>query len=173
VYGELIADGVHVHPAMMRLLVKLLGSQRTIVITDALAGAGVPDAIFEFNGQRASVVGGAAQLDDGTITGSVLTMDQALRNVLAITGLPLQEAVRMLTANPARAAGVADRKGLLTPGYDADLLIFDGSLTLQATMRGGAFVYATEEWLERLSTVAAPLASITPRPGAPRARGES
>ena len=174
VYGEIIADGVHVHPAMLRLLVKLLGPERSVVITDALAGAGVPDAVFEFNGQRASVVGGVAQLDDGTITGSVLTMDQALRNVLAMTGLSLQEAVGMLTANPARAAGVGDRKGLLTPGYDADLLIFDASLTLQATMRGGAFVYATEEWLERLSTVSAPLApSATTQHNAPRARGEN
>jgi N-acetylglucosamine-6-phosphate deacetylase len=174
VYGEIIADGVHVHPAMVRLLVKLLGPERSIVITDALAGAGVPDAVFEFNGQRASVVGGVAQLDDGTITGSVLTMDQALRNILAITGLSLREAIGMLTANPARAAGVADRKGLLTPGYDADLLIFDGSLNLQATMRGGAFVYATEEWLDRLSTVSAPLAtSATTQQDAPRARGRN
>jgi N-acetylglucosamine-6-phosphate deacetylase len=61
---------------MLRLLVKLLGPERSVVITDALAGAGVPDAVFEFNGRRASVVGGVAQLDDGTITGSVLTMDQ-------------------------------------------------------------------------------------------------
>jgi cytosine/adenosine deaminase-related metal-dependent hydrolase len=99
-------------------------------------------------------------------------MDQALRNVLSMTGLSLREAVGMLTANAARAAGAADRKGLLTPGYDADILIFDGSLTLQATMRGGAFVYATEEWLERLSTISAPLApSATTQHGAPRARG--
>jgi len=104
----------------------------------------------------------------------VLTMDQALRNILAITGLSLRESVGMLTVNPARAAGVGDRKGLLTPGYDADVLIFDGSLTLQATMRGGAFVYATEEWLERLSTISASLAPITTtRHGAPRARGRN
>jgi N-acetylglucosamine-6-phosphate deacetylase len=163
VYAELIADGVHVHPAMFRLLVNLFGPQRTIVITDALAGAGVPDAIFEFNGQRASVVGGVAQLDDGTITGSVLTMDQALRNVLEITGMSLQNAVGMLTANPARAVGVGDRKGLLAPGYDADILIFDAALTLQATIRGGAFVYATEEWLERLSSVSMPLPATAPQ----------
>jgi N-acetylglucosamine-6-phosphate deacetylase len=171
VYAELIADGVHVHPAMFRLLVKVFGPQRTIVITDALAGAGVPDAVFDFNGQRASVVGGVAQLDDGTITGSVLTMDQALRNVLEFTGIPLQEAVGMLTINPARAAGVADRKGLLAPGYDADILIFDAALTLQAAVRGGAFVYATEEWLERLSSVSAPLAATAERHAAPRAGG--
>jgi N-acetylglucosamine-6-phosphate deacetylase len=170
VYAELIADGVHVHPAMFRLLVKLLGPQRTIVITDALAGAGVPDAVFEFNGQHATVVGGVAQLDDGTITGSVLTMDQALRNILEITGISLQNAVGMLTANPARAVGVDDRKGLLAPGYDADMLVFDASLMLQATIRSGAFVYATEEWLERLSSVSMPLPAAAPQHVAPRAR---
>jgi N-acetylglucosamine-6-phosphate deacetylase len=170
VYAELIADGVHVHPAMFRLLVKLLGPQRTIVITDALAGAGVPDAVFEFNGQHATVVGGVAQLDDGTITGSVLTMDQALRNILEITGISLQNAVGMLTANPARAVGVDDRKGLLAPGYDADILVFDASLMLQATIRSGAFVYATEEWLERLSSVSMPLPAAAPQHVTPRAR---
>jgi N-acetylglucosamine-6-phosphate deacetylase len=156
-YAELIADGVHLHPAMARLLIKLLGPARSVVITDALAGAGMPDAVFEFNGRRARVVDGVAQLDDGTFAGSILTMDQALRNVLAMTGLPLQKAVGMLTANPARAAGVASRKGLLAPGYDADILLFDAALTLQATMRGGVFVFATDEWLERLSAASAPL----------------
>ena len=81
VAGELIADGVHVHPAMAQVLIKLLGSDRTILITDALAGAGSDNGAFEFAGQRARVVGGAARLSDGTLTGSVLTMDQALRNV--------------------------------------------------------------------------------------------
>jgi N-acetylglucosamine-6-phosphate deacetylase len=173
VYAELIADGVHVHPAMLRLLVNLLGPQRTIVITDALAGAGVPDAVFEFNGQRASVVGGVAQLDDGTITGSVLTMDQALRNILKITEISLQQAVGMLTINPARAVGVGDRKGLLAPGYDADILIFDAALTLQAAVRGGAFVYATDDWLERLSSVSLPLPATAPLHVVPRAQGDS
>src|SRR5947209_11553293 len=82
VRGELIADGVHVQPPAMNALVKLLGPERTIVITDALAAAGVSDATFDFAGQPARVIRGAARLFDGTITGSVLTMDQALRNVL-------------------------------------------------------------------------------------------
>src|SRR5260370_19549933 len=85
VRGELIADGVHVHPAAMNALVKLLGPERTIVITDAVAGAGVPKASFHFAGQPAQVIRGAARLSDGTITGSILTMDQALRNMLEMT----------------------------------------------------------------------------------------
>jgi N-acetylglucosamine-6-phosphate deacetylase len=150
VRGELIADGVHVHPAAMRVLMRALGAQRTIIITDAQAAAGVPDATFEFAGQPARVVGGAARLADGTIAGSVLTMDQALRNVLDLGGVSLSQAVGMLTLNPAQAAGVAQRKGRLRAGYDADLLIFDAALTLQATLCRGVVAFSTENWRERL-----------------------
>lgn len=150
VYGELIADGVHVHPAAMSALVKLLGPERTIVITDALAGAGLQDATFEFAGQPARVINGAAHLADGTITGSVLTMDQALRNVMLMTGVSLQQAIGMLTLNPAHSAQVAQRKGRLEVGFDADLLIFDQSMTLQATLCRGEVAFATDEWRERL-----------------------
>jgi N-acetylglucosamine-6-phosphate deacetylase len=153
VCGELIADGVHVHPAAMNALVKLLGPERTIVITDALAAAGVPEATFDFAGQPAKVIRGAARLSDGTITGSVLTMDQALRNVLQMTGVSLQQAVGMLTLNPARAAQVSYRKGHLQAGYDADVLIFDQSLALQATICRGTVAFANDEWRERLSAV--------------------
>lgn len=151
VRGELIADGVHVHPAAMHALVKMLGPERTIIITDALAGAGLDDATFEFAGQPAHVIHGAAHLDDGTITGSVLTLDQALRNVLHMTGVSLSQAAGMLTFNPARSAQVAQRKGCLQAGYDADLTIFDQSMTLQATICRGEVAYATDEWRERFS----------------------
>ena len=153
VRGELIADGVHVHPAAMNALVKMLGPERIIVITDALAAAGVPEATFDFAGQPAKVIRGAARLSDGTITGSVLTMDQALRNLLQMTEVSLQQAVGMLTLNPAYAAQVSDRKGRLKAGYDADILIFDQSLTLQATLCKGAIAFATDEWRERLSAL--------------------
>jgi len=153
VRGELIADGVHVHPAAMNALVKLLGPERIVVITDALAGAGASEATFDFAGQPAKVIRGAARLTDGTITGSVLTMDQALRNMLLMTEVSLQHAVGMLTLNPALAAQVSHRKGRLKVGYDADLLIFDQSLALQATICKGAIAFATDEWSERLAAL--------------------
>ncbi|GAC1350999.1 MAG: N-acetylglucosamine-6-phosphate deacetylase [Ktedonobacteraceae bacterium] len=153
VRGELIADGVHVHPAAMNALVKMLGPERTVVITDALSAAGVPKAPFDFAGQPAQVLFGAARLSDGTITGSVLTMDQALRNMLQMTEVSLQQAVGMLTINPAHAAQVAHRKGCLQVGYDADLLIFDQSLALQATICRGAVAFATDEWRERFAVL--------------------
>lgn len=153
VRGELIADGVHVHPAAMHALVRMLGPERTIVITDALAGAGLADATFDFAGQPAHVIHGAAHLDDGTITGSILTMDQALRNVLLMTGVSLQQAAAMLTFNPARSARLSHRKGCLQADYDADLTIFDQSMTLQATLCRGKVAYATHEWRDRLSAL--------------------
>src|SRR5450432_1034269 len=151
VSGELIADGVHVLPPAMNALVKLLVPERTIVITDALAGAGLSNATFDFAGQVAHVIHGAAHLEDGTITGSVLTMDQALRNVLLMTVVSLQQAVGMLTLNPARPAQVSQRKGRLEIGYDADLIIFDQSMKLQATLCRGEVAFATDEWRERLT----------------------
>jgi N-acetylglucosamine-6-phosphate deacetylase len=150
VYGEIIADGIHVHPAMMRALLKLMGPERAIIITDALAGAGTEDGAFEFGGQPARVIRGAARLADGTITGSVLTMEQALRNVMSMTSVTLSEASAMLSRNPARAAHVAETKGLLQPGYDADLLIFDDALALQATYCRGELAFATEAWRVRV-----------------------
>lgn len=151
VRGELIADGVHVHPAIMNVLVKVLGPERTIVITDALAAAGIDDPTFEFAGQPAHVICGAAHLADGTLTGSVLTMDQALRNMLTMTEATLPEAVGMLTTNPAQAIHVDNRKGCLQSGYDADLLIFDADLNLQATICCGTLAFATDTWRKRLS----------------------
>ena len=151
VTGEVILDGMHVHPAVVRMLATLLGSRRLVGITDALAGAGLSSATFEFAGQRAHVEEGVARLEDGTITGSVLTMDQALRNFLEITGVSLSDAVAALAANLARVAGAADRKGALSPGYDADLLIFDESLTLCATLCKGRLAYASPEWVAKLS----------------------
>src|SRR5690606_23884464 len=104
-------------------------------------------------GQPARVVDGVAKLADGTLTGSVLTMEHALALLVHELGISLPEAVGMLTRNPARSAGVADRKGLLAPGYDADLLILDAGLRLQATICRGTLAYATPPWRERLATV--------------------
>jgi N-acetylglucosamine-6-phosphate deacetylase len=155
VQGELIADGVHVHPATARALIRALGAGRMVVVTDALPAAGLTEAIFTFGDQPAQIVGGVARLADGTIAGSLLTMDQGLRNVWAFAGGSLSEAIGMLTLNPARDAGVAGRKGLLQPGYDADLLILDGELQLQATICRGRLAFATPAWQPRLSAVPA------------------
>jgi N-acetylglucosamine-6-phosphate deacetylase len=149
--GELIADGVHVHPAMAAIVGKIFGPERLVVITDAQPGAGKEGATFEFAGQPLHVERGAARLADGAIAGSVLTMDEALRNALRMIGATLPEAVGMLTRNPARSIHLDDRKGWLRPGYDADLLLFSSDLTLQATFCRGQVAYATDAWRARLA----------------------
>jgi N-acetylglucosamine-6-phosphate deacetylase len=155
VRGELIADGVHVHPAALRIMINALGPERTIIVTDALSCAGLPDAEFTFAGQPARVIDGVARLSDGTITGSVLTTDQALRNLVQRVDVPLPAAVGMLTLNPAQSAAVADRKGRLQAGYDADLLIFDRELRLHATICRGRLAFATDAWRDRLALLTA------------------
>jgi N-acetylglucosamine-6-phosphate deacetylase len=157
VQGELIADGIHLHPAMLRLLVKVLGPERVVAVTDALAATGTSETTFTFNGRRARIVSGVARLENGTIAGSMLTMDQALRNVVSMTAVSLPAAVGMLTRNPARAVGAAARKGMLAPGYDADLALLDQRLAVQATIRGGVVIFASDEWRERLAGIVAPL----------------
>ncbi len=151
VFGEMIMDGLHVHPAMIDLFIRMLGPTRGIVVTDAQAGAGTqPGVIFEFGGQKTRVIDGAVRLEDGTLAGSALTMDRALRNVLRYTGISLSDAVRMLTLNPATSVHLDDRKALLKAGYDADLLIFDRDLNLQATICRGEVVFASGAWAKRL-----------------------
>ncbi|GBD21190.1 N-acetylglucosamine-6-phosphate deacetylase [bacterium HR28] len=150
-FGELIADGHHVLPAVMRVLVRALGSGRTVVITDAQPGAGLPPGTtFSFAGCLARVDSDVARLADGTIAGSVLTMDQALRVLVESVGVPLEDAALMLTTTPARAIGVDQRKGRLAPGYDADLVLLDRELRVQATFCRGHLAFASTDWLARV-----------------------
>ena len=122
---------------------------RPATLSPAVLRGLLRDPAFSFGGQQARVADGVAKLADGTLTGSVLTMDRALALLTRELGPALPAAVGMLTRNPARAARVGERKGALAPGYDADLLIFDADLRLQATFCRGALAYATPAWQER------------------------
>jgi N-acetylglucosamine-6-phosphate deacetylase len=141
IYAEFIADGVHLHPAIVDMIVRLKGPDRALLITDAISGAGMPDGDYELGGQKIVVKEGAVRLEDGTLAGSALTMDQAVRNVRAFTGRPLAECIRMATLTPARSIGVAGRKGSLEPGKDADIVILDRDLNVVTTMVGGKIVH--------------------------------
>lgn len=153
--AELIGDAVHVHPAAMRGLIRALGPERTVVITDAQPAAAVEpreDAHFDFAGQEAHVAGGVARLADGTIAGSIVTMAGALRNLVGPVGASLPEAATMLSRNPAEVAGAGERKGRLAPGYDADLLLFDQALRLHAAYCRARLAFATGDWTARLGS---------------------
>jgi N-acetylglucosamine-6-phosphate deacetylase len=139
-----IADGIHIHPAAFRLLVRLKGIRRMILTTDAIPATGLPEGIYEWGGQVVRVKGGHATLSDGTLYGSVLTMDQAVRNAMAFAGLPFAQAIRMAAENPARALGVR-RKGQLRPGADADLVLWDPDGFPIITFVRGEVVYRREQ----------------------------
>ena len=142
IYAEFIADGVHLHPAICNLIVKLKTPAKALLITDAISGAGMPDGEYELGGQKVVVSEGAVRLADGTLAGSCLTMDRAVRNIVKFTGRPLAECLQMATLTPARSIGVADRKGSLEPGKDADVVILTPDLEVVSTMVRGTVVYS-------------------------------
>jgi N-acetylglucosamine-6-phosphate deacetylase len=141
IYAQIIADLVHVHPAMINLLLRAKGIDRTVLITDAMRAAGLPDGEYDLGGQTVTVAEGQARLASGNLAGSTLTMDRAVRNVVQHLDLSIPDALHMATVTPAMALGVDDHKGRLQPGYDADLVLLDQQLCVQWTMVQGRFVY--------------------------------
>ena len=140
---EVIADGIHVHPAFLRLALRLRGAAAVALVTDAISAVGLSDGSYTFVGREVSVRGGAVRLDDGTLAGSVLTMDQAVRNMVNLVGLSWSEAIRMATLTPATIAGVSQRKGQIVPGAEADLVVLDGTGEVRETWRAGERVYVS------------------------------
>jgi len=141
VTAELIADTVHVHPGAMKLLIRSLGTDRVVLITDANAAAGLPDGTYEIGGRKRIVKDGRSVLEDGTIAGSTATMDTCVRNVHQIVGVPLPEAVRMASLNPARAMGLAGRIGSLHQGKAANLIVTDEDLNIYLTLVRGKIIH--------------------------------
>jgi len=144
-YAQLIVDGIHLHPAMVKLAVRAKSPARSILITDAIRGTGLPDGDYNFDGQVMSVRDGVSHTPEGSLSGSTLTMDQGLRNLINFTGLPLQEALPMATAVPAASIGLEGQKGVLAPGADADLIFLDAGLKVRKTMILGRTVYDWEK----------------------------
>ena len=147
---ELIADGVHVHPAALRLAVRLKGTDCVSLVTDAIQAAGLPDGEYRSHrhGETVRIVNGESRTADGTLAGSTLTMDRAIRNIMEFSGVSVDEAVRMATLTPARATGADDGKGSLVAGKDADLVVFSQEFSVEATVVGGQVVFRATEVLE-------------------------
>lgn len=141
VYCEAICDGRHLHPGIVRLLLKTKGLNRIVAITDSIMAAGLPDGNYHLGVNEVVVEEGDAKLaSDGTRAGSTLTQNTALKNLLAWTERPLEELLPLLTENPARLIGVWDRKGSIADGKDADLTVLDGHLNVEAVfLRGRRF----------------------------------
>ena len=142
---SIIADGRHVHPEMVALAFRLLGPDRLYLVTDATAAAGAGSGEHCLATQRVYLDAvGVPTLESGELAGSVLTMDEALRNVLAFTGCTVPEALRMAATTPARLIGEGGRKGRLAPGYDADIAVLRPDLSVETVYRGGLRVCLTD-----------------------------
>lgn len=137
----LIADGVHAHPASVDLAVRSKGAGRIALVTDMMAAAGMPPGTYALGGQRVNVDGAAARLADRTLAGSIVTMDQAVRNMAMWMGDTMLGAIfQMAGGTPARLLGL-HRRGAIGVGGDADLVLLDADLRVRMTIIGGEIVY--------------------------------
>jgi N-acetylglucosamine-6-phosphate deacetylase len=138
--AELICDGVHVHPAIMRASIAAKGPERIMAITDGTAGSGLPKGSRTFIGGRPITIRDAAYLDDGTLAGSVLTMDRAFARLTSEIGLSLQDAATVCATTPARALGLQGF-GVIAAGAIADLVVLDRELKVIQTWVAGTLAY--------------------------------
>lgn len=136
----LIVDGVHAHDAATRLALRAKGPAKIALVTDAMAAAGMGPGAYELGGLKVVVDATSVRLPDGTLAGSILSLDAAVRNVVAL-GASRGDALRMASEVPARVLGLAN-KGRIVAGVDADLTLFDDALHVRATLVGGQVVYA-------------------------------
>lgn len=143
---EIIADGIHLPASLLKLIYKIKGSDRIALVTDAMRGAGMPEGKSILgglkNGLEVIVEDGVAKLPNrSSFAGSIATTDRLIRTMINLAEIPLIEAVKMLTHNPARMLGIDDRKGSLTEGRDADIVIFDQNILIDKTILKGKLLY--------------------------------
>ena len=143
VRAGIIADGVHLHPGALRLAYREKGIEGLALVTDAMEAAGMPDGEYELSGRTVRLENGCVRLPDGTLAGSALTMEGAVRNAVKFLGIPLQKAVRMASETPAKILGLPD-KGKVMPGADADLTVLSTEGVVQETIVAGKTVHSRE-----------------------------
>jgi N-acetylglucosamine-6-phosphate deacetylase len=141
VYVGLIPDGIHVHPAMLALAWKLKGPQHITIVTDAMGALGMPPGVYGLGGYTVKVDQVSARLENGTLAGSIVRMDEAVRNLMKFTGCSLRQAVAAASANAAGLIG-AKGKGRLCAGADADLILMDEMANIMATYVRGELVFS-------------------------------
>ena len=135
-YAELICDGIHTMPEVVRIWWRSKGPDRAILITDAMSAAGMPDGMYRLGSMYVQVKDGKATAGDA-LAGSLLTLDRGLANCVAFTGAPLDQALRSVTSNPAAMTGLGDRTDSLAAGHPANMVAVDSAGKLIASIRGG------------------------------------
>ncbi len=156
-FVEVIADAVHVHPAVLQLLLKTKHHDRILLVTDAIRAAGQPDGTYDFSGQKVIVHDNRAYLADSPVTlaGSTLTMDRAVQTMVNDVGMSLEQAAQMASLNAARVLEWKYRRGILTVGKDADIAILNSDLSVYMTIKAGHIVWDSESVAyESLNSVA-------------------
>jgi N-acetylglucosamine-6-phosphate deacetylase len=143
VYTEIIADAFHIHPALFSIVYRLKGD-KLVLITDCTRAGGLPDGEYTLGGQPFTLKGIQCRMADGTIAGSVLKLNNAVKNMITYTDIPLHEIVKMATLNPATAIKVNERKGSLEKGKDADILIASEAFDVCETILMGETIYKKE-----------------------------
>ena len=138
---ELIADNLHVHPAVQRLIYRTKNTAEIELITDSMRACGMADGISDLGGQTVIVKNGAARLTDGTLAGSIVTLNRAMANFRNNTGATIPEVVRMVTENQAQELGLFEKIGILSPGAAADVTIFNDDFVILHTFVDGREVY--------------------------------
>ena len=137
--AELIADGVHNHPAAVRMAFRMFGADRIILISDSMEATGLPEGVYQLGGQSVTVKDKKAVLTDhpDTIAGSVTNLYDCMVQCVQKMQIPLEDAVRAATENPSRAIGIDDVHGKIAPGYLADIVLMDKNLEIQSIMQAG------------------------------------
>lgn len=152
---EIIADGIHLPPPLLQLVYKIKGADRIALITDAMraAGMGEGESILGgiANGLKVIVEDGVAKLPDrSAFAGSVATANRLIRTMIKMAGIPVMDAVKMMTSTPARILKIEDRKGTLAQGKDADVILFDEDINIATTIIKGKICYSANSWLNEV-----------------------
>lgn len=163
---ELIADNIHVHPAAMTLLVAARGIDAVVLISDAMQACGLPEGDYRLDTRRVVLRDGAVRLPDGTLAGSILTLDQAFRNLIAATGLSALELWPTASRNAARVIGLDGVTGSIEVGRQADLVLLDANLEVAFTVVRGRFAYRRTSHGRQGSSGSHMVRSATPGQGA-------
>lgn len=151
---EIIADGIHLPPPLLKLVYKIKGASRTALITDAMRATGMPPGKSILgnihDGLEVIIEDGVAKMmDRSAFAGSVATADRLVRTMIKDADVPLAEAIQMMTSTPARILGVADKKGSILEGKDADLVLFDENINISLTMIKGKIIYSADRELQQ------------------------